>query len=125
VTRKITAGVALFWPANPPSCAWAIWKRNATWGHAREYVVAMWADAPSRASPMITVVATGECHSCAIRRTWAVFPRGPGLRLYVKPDPDLYRPAEVNLLQGDAAKARRVLGLEPPHRLRSTGPGRW
>jgi GDPmannose 4,6-dehydratase len=29
---------------------------------------------------------------------------------YVKPAPALYRPAEVNLLQGDAAKARRVLG---------------
>lgn len=30
-------------------------------------------------------------------------------RRYVKPDPELYRPAEVNLLRGDAAKARRVL----------------
>jgi GDPmannose 4,6-dehydratase len=28
----------------------------------------------------------------------------------VKPDPDLYRPAEVNLLRGDAGKARRVMG---------------
>jgi GDPmannose 4,6-dehydratase len=31
-------------------------------------------------------------------------------RRYGKPDPELYRPAEVNLLRGDASKARRVLG---------------
>jgi GDPmannose 4,6-dehydratase len=35
---------------------------------------------------------------------------GLDYRRYVKPDPDLYRPAEVNLLRGDASKARRVLG---------------
>ena len=35
---------------------------------------------------------------------------GLDYRRYVKPDPELYSPAEVNLLRGDASKARRVLG---------------
>ena len=35
---------------------------------------------------------------------------GLDYRQYVKRDPELYRPAEINLLQGDAGKARRVLG---------------
>ena len=34
----------------------------------------------------------------------------PDCRRHVKPDPQLFRPAEVNLLRGDAGKARRVLG---------------
>jgi GDPmannose 4,6-dehydratase len=56
------------------------------------------------------VVATGECHSVREFADLAFSHAGLDYRRYVIPDPDLYRPAEVNLLRGDAAKARRVLG---------------
>jgi len=56
------------------------------------------------------VVATGECHSVREFADLAFSRAGLDYRQYVKPDPELFRPAEVNLLQGNSAKARRVLG---------------
>jgi GDPmannose 4,6-dehydratase len=61
------------------------------------------------------VVATGETHSVRefCERAFAV--AGLDYRGYVKVDEQFYRPAEVELLVGDAAKAREVLGWSPRH----------
>jgi GDPmannose 4,6-dehydratase len=79
------------------------------WGHAREYVEAMWLMLQQPA-PDDYVVATGECHSVREFADLAFSHAGLDYRRYVTPDPELYRPAEVNLLRGDASKAHRVLG---------------
>ena len=52
------------------------------------------------------VVATGECHSVREFVELAFSHAGLDYRKYVKTDKQLYRPAEINLLKGDAAKAR-------------------
>jgi len=59
------------------------------------------------------VVATGECHSVREFVDRAFSRAGLDYRQYVKNDPELYRPAEINLLRGDARKACRVLGWRP------------
>jgi GDPmannose 4,6-dehydratase len=56
------------------------------------------------------VVATGECHSVREFTELAFSHVGLDHRKYVVPDPELFRPAEVNVLRGDASKAHRVLG---------------
>ena len=56
------------------------------------------------------VVATGECHSVREFAELAFSHVGLDYNKYVTSDPELFRPAEVNLLQGDSSKARRVLG---------------
>jgi GDPmannose 4,6-dehydratase len=56
------------------------------------------------------VVATGEAHTVQEFTELAFAWAGLDWRRYVVPDPDLYRPSEVNTLLGDARKARRVLG---------------
>ena len=82
------------------------------WGYAGDYVEAMWLMMQADVADDF-VIATGETHSVK-KFVEAVF----GLldmdwRQYVAIDPRYFRPAEVDLLQGDAAKARRVLGWEP------------
>ena len=56
------------------------------------------------------VIATGETHTVMEFAELAFAHVGLNWRDYVVPDPDLFRPAEVNLLQGDASKARTKLG---------------
>jgi GDPmannose 4,6-dehydratase len=64
-------------------------------------------------SPDDYVVATGETHSVRDFCEMAFSIAGLDYRDYVVPDQTLYRPAEVDILAGDAAKARRVLGWAP------------
>ena len=82
------------------------------WGHARDYVEAMWlmlqADEPDD-----YVIATGENHSVREFLDEAFGYLDLDWKDFVETDPRYYRPAEVDLLQGDASKARRVLGWEP------------
>ncbi|HET8671842.1 MAG TPA: GDP-mannose 4,6-dehydratase [Candidatus Saccharimonadales bacterium] len=82
------------------------------WGHARDYVEAMWlmlqADQPDD-----FVIATGENHSVREFLDEAFGYLDMDWKEFVETDPRYYRPAEVDLLQGDASKARRVLGWEP------------
>jgi GDPmannose 4,6-dehydratase len=82
------------------------------WGYARDYVEAMWLMLQAEEADDY-VIATGENHSVRefldetfgyLDMDWAEF---------VETDPRYYRPAEVDLLQGDFSKARRVLGWEP------------
>jgi GDPmannose 4,6-dehydratase len=82
------------------------------WGYARDYVEAMWlmmnADEPDD-----YVVATGETHSVRefVEKTFAYLDLD--WQKHVEIDPRYFRPAEVDLLLGDATKARRKLGWEP------------
>lgn len=82
------------------------------WGHARDYVEAMWLimQAPTADD---YVIATGETHSVREFLDEAFAQLDLDWQRYVEVDPRYYRPAEVDLLLGDASKARRELGWEP------------
>jgi GDPmannose 4,6-dehydratase len=82
------------------------------WGYARDYVEAMWmimnADEPDD-----YVIATGETHSVRefLEKTFSYLDLD--WEEYVEIDPRYLRPAEVDLLLGDASKARNTLGWQP------------
>jgi GDPmannose 4,6-dehydratase len=82
------------------------------WGHARDYVEAMWlmmqADEPDD-----YVIATGESHSVREFLDAAFGRLDLDWKQYVEIDPRYFRPAEVDVLQGDATKARNKLGWQP------------
>jgi GDPmannose 4,6-dehydratase len=82
------------------------------WGHAKEYVVAMWLMLQQE-NPDDYVIATGETHS--VREFLEVVFGHLDLNWhnYVEIDARYYRPAEVDLLIGDCRKAKRKLGWEP------------
>lgn len=82
------------------------------WGHAKDFVEGMWMML-QQDQPDDYVLATGETHT--IRELLDVAFERVGLdwTKYVTQDPKYYRPTEVDLLQGDASKAKRVLGWEP------------
>jgi GDPmannose 4,6-dehydratase len=115
VTRKITAGAARILAGKSSELRLGNLDAQRDWGHASEYVTAMWRML-QQPEPDDYVVATGECHSVREFADLAFSCAGLDYRRYVKADPELYRPAEVNLLRGDASKARRVLGWT--HRIR-------
>ena len=82
------------------------------WGYARDYVEAMWMIMNAE-EPDDYVVATGETHSVRefLEKTFSYLDLD--WEKYVEIDPRYFRPAEVDLLLGDASKARRELGWEP------------
>ena len=82
------------------------------WGYAKEYVEAMWLML-QRDAPDDFVVATGQRHSVRDFAEAAFAHVGLDWQDYVETDPEHHRPAEVDLLQGDANKAREKLGWEP------------
>jgi GDPmannose 4,6-dehydratase len=82
------------------------------WGYAGDYVRGMWLML-QQDQPDDYVLATGETHSVRELCEVAFGHVGLDWRDYVVVDPKHYRPAEVDLLIGDASKARRVLGWEP------------
>jgi GDPmannose 4,6-dehydratase len=82
------------------------------WGYARDYVEAMWLMLNADKADDF-VIATGETHSVRdfIERAFGYLDLD--WERYVEIDPRYFRPAEVDLLLGDAGKARRELGWEP------------
>jgi len=109
VSRKITSAVAGILAGKRTDLHLGNLGAQRDWGHAREYVHAMWLML-QQPQPDDYVVATGECHSVREFAELAFSHVGLDYTRYVTSDPELFRPAEVNLLQGDSGKARRVLG---------------
>jgi len=104
VTRKITSGVARILAGKAAELRLGNLEAKRDWGHAREYVEAMWLML-QQPVPEDYVVATGETHSVREFADLAFRAAGLDYEKYVKLDEDLYRPSEVNLLLGDASKA--------------------
>jgi GDPmannose 4,6-dehydratase len=109
VTRKITAGLARILAGQAKELRLGNLEARRDWGHAREYVEAMWLML-QQPDPDDYVVATGETHSVQEFAELAFAEAGLDYRDYLRADPDLFRPAEVNILLGDATKARERLG---------------
>jgi GDPmannose 4,6-dehydratase len=82
------------------------------WGYAKDYVEAMWLMLQAGAADDY-VIATGETHSVRefLDETFGYLDLD--WKGHVETDPRYYRPAEVDLLLGDANKARKALGWEP------------
>jgi GDPmannose 4,6-dehydratase len=112
VTRKITSGIARILAGEASQVALGNLEARRDWGHAREYVEAMWRMLQQEA-PDDYVVATGETHSVREFCQAAFAEVNLDYRDYVVKDERFFRPAEVDVLVGNAAKARRLLGWEP------------
>ena len=108
VTRKITSGVAKILKGAQTKLNLGNLKARRDWGHAREYVDAMWRMLQQE-RPDDYVVATGESHSVEEFVSLAFAAADLDGREYVVVDPTLYRPEEVHTLLGDASKARSIL----------------
>ena len=128
VSRKVTRAVAAISLGLQDTLYLGNLDAERDWGHARDYVDAMWLML-QQDKPDDYVIATGRKHSVrdlvsrafaevGIRLAW----EGQGVEetardaktgnILVKVDPRYFRPTEVDLLLGDAAKARRILGWE-------------
>jgi GDPmannose 4,6-dehydratase len=109
VTRKITSGVARILAGTASDLKLGNLEARRDWGHAADYVEAMWLMLQQK-RPDDFVVATAETHSVREFAEMAFSLAGLDYRKYVKVDPLLNRPAEVDILIGDPAKARATLG---------------
>ena len=109
VTRKITSGVARILAGKADKLQLGNLDAKRDWGHAREYVEAMWLML-QQPEPDDYVVATGETNSVRDFVELAFSHAGLDYRKHVVNDPELFRPAEVNLLLGSSAKAQAKLG---------------
>lgn len=114
VTRKITSTVARIKHGRATELRLGNLDAHRDWGHAQDYVRAMHLML-QQDGPDDYVIATGETHSVREFCELAFAEAGLDYRDYVKQDDRFYRPAEVDLLIGDATKARRVLGWQPEY----------
>lgn len=129
VTKKITRAVARIERGGIDPLQLGNLDALRDWGYAKDYVEAMWRML-QQDRPDDYVIATGKTHTVRqfVEMAFAVVGRqivwsGRGVdevgrdaadgRLLVKVNPRYFRPAEVDLLQGDPSKARRELGWEP------------
>lgn len=111
VTRKISYGAASIKLGHTTELRLGNLDARRDWGHARDYVPAMWLMLQQDA-PDDYVVATGETHSVREFAELAFRHVGLDYRDHVVSDPRLFRPAEVETLCGDASKARTRLGWQ-------------
>lgn len=112
VTRKITDGVAKIKLGLADELRLGNLDAKRDWGFAGDYVKAMWLML-QQDTPDDYVIATGETHSVEEFVEKAFSAVDLNWREYVKKDPRFIRPAEVDLLIGDPAKAKKNLGWEP------------
>jgi GDPmannose 4,6-dehydratase len=112
VTRKVTHGAAAIKLGLTDELALGNLDAERDWGYAKDYVEAMWLMLQED-EPDDYVIATGEAHS--VRELVQVAFEHAGLdpEQHVRIDPRFLRPAEVEQLVGDSAKAREKLGWEP------------
>lgn len=109
VTRKITSHAAKVKLGLAREVRLGNLDARRDWGHAREYVRAMWIML-QQDQPDDYVIATGAQHSVREFAELAFARLGLDYRDHVVVDPQFLRPAEVETLLGDAAKARQKLG---------------
>jgi GDPmannose 4,6-dehydratase len=112
VTRKITRAATRIREGLQEKLFLGNLDARRDWGFAGDYAEAMWRML-QQPQPGDYVVATGQTHSIHECLTLAFDAVGLDWHDYVQTDPRYFRPAEVDLLLGDASKARRVLGWEP------------
>jgi GDPmannose 4,6-dehydratase len=112
VTRKVTNGAARVKLGLARELRLGNLDAKRDWGFAGDYVEAMWMML-QQASPDDYVIATGETHSVRELCEIAFARAGLDWRDHVVVDAAHVRPAEVDLLIGDASKARRQLGWAP------------
>jgi len=112
VTRKVTDGVARIKLGLAKDLKLGNLTATRDWGHARDYVRAMWLMLQQE-KPDDYVVATGRTTSVGDMCRIAFSHAGLNWEEFVKTDADFLRPAEVDVLHGDASKAKKVLGWEP------------
>jgi len=112
VERKISHGVASIKLGKMDKLHLGNLDSQRDLGFAGDYVRAMWLMV-QQDEPEDYVIATGETHSVREMCEVAFGTVGLNFEDYVVSDPRFYRPAEVDLLIGDASKAGRVLGWEP------------
>jgi GDPmannose 4,6-dehydratase len=112
VTRKVTDGAARVKLGRAQELRLGNLEARRDWGFAGDYVDAMWRMLQQPTADDY-VVATGESHTVRDLVEVAFGCVGLDWRQHVREDPALLRPAEVELLVGDASKARRILGWAP------------
>jgi GDPmannose 4,6-dehydratase len=113
VTRKVTNGVARIKLGLQEKLTLGNLDSSRDWGFAGDFCEAMWLMLQQE-EPDDYVIATGETHT--IRELLEVAFAAAGIddwKRYVETDPRFTRPAEVDLLMGDASKARDKLGWKP------------
>ena len=112
VTRKVTDGAVRIKLGLAKELRLGNLDARRDWGFAGDYVEAMWLMLQQE-KPDDYVVATGETHTVGELVQTAFDCVDLDWRRYVVQDPSLVRPAEVDLLIGDASKAKRELGWAP------------
>lgn len=112
VTRKITRALAQIKAGLQDTLYLGNLEAKRDWGYAKEYVEAMWLMLQQDSADDY-VIATGETHSVEEFLSEAFSHVDLDWRKYVKIDPKYLRPAEVDLLIGDASKAKEKLGWQP------------
>jgi GDPmannose 4,6-dehydratase len=112
VTRKVTDAAARIKLGLSDHLSLGNLDAHRDWGFAGDYVRAMW-QMLQQNQPDDYVIATGQSHSVRQLVETAFGHAGLDWQKYVRIDPTLLRPAEVDHLIGDASKAHRVLGWKP------------
>lgn len=112
VTSKIARAAVEIYRGQREKLALGNLDARRDWGYAPEYVEAMWLML-QQDKPDDYVIATGETHSVRNFLDEAFGYLGMNWKPYVVQDSRYFRPTEVDVLQGDASKARRILGWEP------------
>jgi GDPmannose 4,6-dehydratase len=117
VTRKITSGACRIKKGLANRILLGNLDARRDWGHSADYVRAMHLML-QQPEPEDFVIATGETHSVREFCELAFAELGLDYQEYVQVDPKFYRPVEVELLLGDASKAKEKLGWTPRVRFR-------
>ena len=112
VSRKVTDAVARIARGLATELRLGNLEARRDWGYAGDYVEAMWLML-QQDSPDDYVIATGQTHSVRELVEIAFAAADLDWKQHVMIDPKLLRPADVEMLQGDYAKARRELGWKP------------
>jgi GDPmannose 4,6-dehydratase len=112
VTRKVTRAVTRIKLGLQDALYMGNLEAKRDWGFAGDYVEAMWMMLQQN-QPEDFVIATGETHSVKEWIELCFGLLGLDWQKFVRVDPRYFRPAEVDLLQGDSSKAQHILGWKP------------